>query len=288
MHQVGLGDDPDAAAALVDRPGRRAARARACTAQHRARSGPPDTTAGTSVVHDVAHGQRHGGASLGAERRGQRARSRPRRSRRPARAARRRSAPRARARRRRRRRRGRRGRPLASIAPITPESTSPVPGGGERRARAPREIATRPVGRGDQRVVALEHDERLRAWRPPRARGAAGARSTSSESTSSSRPSSPACGVSTVGQRRCGSRSSRCAGERVEPVGVDHQRHVDALRPARARAPARPGPCDRAPGRARPRRRGRSPSAPARPPRASSAPVRPRAARPSSPRAASP
>ena len=58
---------------------------------------------------------------------------------------------------------------------------------------------------------------------------------------SSSRPSSPACGVSTVGQRRLRQQLlDRAAGERVEPVGVDHERHVDALAPARARAPARP------------------------------------------------
>ena len=72
------------------------------------------------------------------------------------------------------------------------------------------------------------------------------ARPTSAESTSSSRPSSPACGVSTVGQRRCGRSSGNTPIERVEAVGVDHQRHVDALEHlqrevARARLLGQPG-----------------------------------------------
>ena len=65
----------------------------------------------------------------------------------------------------------------------------------------PREIATRPDGAATRvsspfkTTNAFERDAASRAYESR-------ARSISLESTPSSRPSSPACGVSTVGQRR--------------------------------------------------------------------------------------
>ena len=143
-------------------------------------------------------------------------------------------------------------------------------GGGERGRAAARDRDAA-AGRDDQRVVALEHDERARRGGGLAGRARAGGRATSVELTPSSRPSSPACGVSTVVQRRCGRSSGKHALERVEAVGVDHERHVDALEHLQRERRARRR-TSRAPARARPRRRGRSPSARARPPRGDSAP----------------
>ena len=153
--------------------------------------------------------------------------------------------------------------PFASSAPIRPESTSPVPAvaSAGRAARADRD---RPAGRGDDRVVALQqHDAPLRsaASRAGRSRW----RPTSSESVPSRRPSSPACGVSTVGAARPAQRLEPL-GVRVQAVRVDQQRRLDARGPPRARTPAR-RPSGRARGRARPRPRARpSPPRLARPP----------------------
>ena len=97
-----------------------------------------------------------------------------------------------------------------------------------RAGAPPRRHRDAPGGRGDERVVALEHDERLGARGRRGAHGAGARAATACESTSSSRPSSPACGVRTVGQRRC-AQVLQAAGERVEPVGVEHERDVDAL-----------------------------------------------------------
>ena len=107
----------------------------------------------------------------------------------------------------------------------------------------------------------------------------------SSEPRSSRRPSSPACGVRTVGASRA-AIALELAGERVQTVGVEDQRRLDRGRAPRG--PARPSR-GRVPGRARgrrrqpPRRRAGPPST--RPARGSR---RPRGSRPTSPRAARP
>ena len=111
---------------------------------------------------------------------------------------------------------------------------------------APGLMATGPPGRGDDRVVALQHDDRAASARPPRGRERGGGRRPGSSSTPSSRPSSPACGVRTVGAAARAQQLER-ARVGVEPVGVDQQRHRHAQRePARERAARRraaePGP----------------------------------------------
>ena len=89
--------------------------------------------------------------------------------------------------------------PRASSAPIVPESTSPVPA--VASAGAATGLIASAAAVDDERVVALEDDDRAARPSPPRARRASRCASTSAESRSSSRPSSPACGVSTVGAR---------------------------------------------------------------------------------------
>ena len=130
----------------------------------------------------------------------------------------------------------------------------------------PRLTATRPSGSAT--IVSSP----LRTTIAPRGGGGAARRPepvgpTSALSTPSSRPSSPACGVSTVGAWRPASRAS-APGVGVQSVGVEQQRHL-ATRAAssrasrrgrrlasecrgRARAPAR-ARCGRAPYRAPPR-----------------------------------
>ena len=148
--------------------------------------------------------------------------------------------------------------PRASSAAIIPERTSP--GAGRRQRRARDAVDRDPLAVGDDRVVALQHDDRAAAARPPRGplRGACAL--TASESTSSRRPSSPSCGVSTVG-RLALAQLLEPAGVRVEPVGVDHQRRLDPLGEL-ADQVAGPVLAADARARARPRR-------PARPPRGS-------------------
>ena len=114
-------------------------------------------------------------------------------------------------------------------------------------ALPPALTATRPSGVGDERVVALEHDDRprraaaaracsrRRALRPRRSRRRAGA------------PARPRAGVSTVGAARAAS-APRSPGVGVEPVGVEHERRrrrapTSARANAqRAVAAAEPGP----------------------------------------------
>ena len=148
--------------------------------------------------------------------------------------------------------------PLASIAPSTPERTSPVPAVA-RPGAPPGEIATRPVGAATSvssplsttiaRACAAAARACASRWRRSRpSRRPAGGRA---RRRAGSGPSASAAAAARPGDAR----------ERVEAVGVDHQRHVDALEQRAARTPGRPRR-GRARGRARPRRRGGSPSAP--------------------------
>ena len=206
-------------------------------------------------VHDVAHGHGHRRVSLPArgpagsaaiDVRGDHAVG-------PVAAARPRAARRARAARTPAQAAANGSSSLASIAPITPLRTSPVPAVASAGV-APGLIADEAVGPRDERVVALEHDDRARLRRRPRARGARRCALTSSLEPPSRRPSSPACGVSTVGAAAL-AQLAEALGVRVEPVGVEHERHVAAARRAsRANscAPARaaePGPSTSAPPR---------------------------------------
>ena len=195
-----------------------------------------------------------------------------------------------------RRRRPTASRRFASRAPISPESTSPVPAVASAGGR-PGLTATSPLGQRDERVVALEQHHRAAALARPRATLARRVAAISSELRSSRRPSSPSCGVSTVGAAPL-AQQLEPARVRVEPVGVDQQRRVDGARHAagellRARRRARGrGPAPRrrrAPPSRRPRPRrpacgsrphpaGRGSSAPAgagRPPAAPAPAPRP-------------
>ena len=134
-----------------------------------------------------------------------------------------------------------------------PTSTSPVPAVASAGV-PPRADRHGPAGRGDDRVVALQQDDRAaalgrlaRAGEPVRARPRRTRRS-------SSRPSSPSCGVSTVGACALAQRLEP-PGVGVQAVGVDQQRHLDRrARPPRANSAApsarpRPGPSTTAPAR---------------------------------------
>ena len=138
-----------------------------------------------------------------------------------------------------------------------------VAGAGRRERRAAaRADGDPPVGVGDQRVVALQHDHRPRALGGRRERGA-GARARSPRCRSSSRrPSSPACGVSTVGAAACRQR------RRAVPRGRSARRRRAPAASSRARARAR-ARSDRARRCARARVRAPAPH-PARLPRARS------------------
>ncbi len=197
--------------------------------------------------------------------------------------ARRRARPR-RAARRRRRPRGTASSPCASSAAITPVSTSPVPAVASA-GLPPGLTATRaPEGVGDQGVVALEHHDRPRELRAAARTWRRRSRSISSLEHSSSRPSSPACGVSTVGAS-ARAELAQPARVGVQAVGVEHRSRRGAARAssrAKANAPGlrpRPGPSARAPPRSsgpstsgtpagsnrRPRRAARASSPPAGP-----------------------
>ena len=122
---------------------------------------------------------------------------------------------------------------------MTPESTSPVPAVASAGA-PPGEIATPPPGCRDQRVVALEHDDRPRA-RGRRPRVAQPVRADLARLDAEQ--AAELAGVRGEHRRRASGAGTSCARERVEAVGVEHQRHLDALaqlareRPRAVRAP---------------------------------------------------
>ena len=152
-----------------------------------------------------------------------------------------------------------------------------VAGAGGRQRRR-RDHADRDGSPGAATIVSSPF--RTTTHRPPSAASRAEARRCapiSSESLSSRRPSSPACGVITVGlaNARRGVEGARVG---VQPVGVDHEREPGAGGDARARRRAR-RPSGRAQGRARapPPSRTRPGSRPQRPRRsAPSAEAQPR------------
>ena len=142
----------------------------------------------------------------------------------------------------------------ASSAPSTPLSTSPVPAVASAGVAAglTSDVA---AGVGDERVVALEHDDaRPRAGRLPRVVQAPRA-DVLRRSTPSSRPSSPSCGVRTVGAGRAARSSSRPAWA-FSPSASSTQRDAAPAPPRRARTPRAaslrpsPGPRTSAPPRA--------------------------------------
>ncbi len=141
--------------------------------------------------------------------------------------------------------------PRASSAAIVPASTSPVPA--VASAGLPPAVDRQPLARvGDDRVVALEHDDRAAALGGlARARPAGAPRSRPTR-VSSRRPSSPACGVSTVAasRRRSDSSRRRCA-LRPSASITSGASILRGQRPAPAAASRRRA---RARGRARPRR----------------------------------
>ena len=128
---------------------------------------------------------------------------------------------------------------LASIAPMTPERTSPVPAVA-RPGASPGETAHAAVRRGDQRVVALEHDDRAGLG----GRGAGVGEPVGLDLGGVELQQAPElAGVRREHRRRRtgAEQLAGAPGERVEPVGVDEQRRGRRGRPARARAPAPPG-----------------------------------------------
>ena len=147
-------------------------------------------------------------------------------------------------------------RPFASSAPIRPESTSPVPAVASAGV-PPGLTATGPPG------TAISVSSPLSSTTAPLRSAASRTdasrwRAISAESRSSSRPSSPSCGVSTVGAARPCSSSSRPAWALRPSASISSgvstgRRHAAGERPA-------PGRCGRGPGRARRRR----PARPAR------------------------
>ena len=140
------------------------------------------------------------------------------------------------------------------------------------RSRRARRRSRRSPGAGAERTLTATRSPSvtivsspLRTTTAPAARAASRAQArrwapTSSESRPSRRPSSPACGVRTVGAPRARD-PPESPGEGVEAVGVEHERRLD-LR-GRPRAPARPSR-GRGRGRGRARRRRRPRRRPAR------------------------
>ena len=123
--------------------------------------------------------------------------------------------------------------PRARIAAIDAAEHVAGPRRRERGARA-RADGDAAAGLGDQRVVALQHDDRARR-RGGLAHVVQAARPTSSLSIPSSRPSSPSWGVRTVGAVRARERPE-VAGVGVEAVGVEHDRDLGLAHEPRANA----------------------------------------------------
>ena len=152
--------------------------------------------------------------------------------------------------------------PFASRAPVEPGED--VAGAGRRQRRRGAGADRRdPLGRADDRVVALQHDDAAAALRGlARARRAVPP-APRSDSIPSRRPSSPSCGVSTVGAGRSRSDSSRpaCAFSPSASISTGTRRAPgDLARPferavacGRSRVPARAHPPART-ARARGRR----------------------------------
>ena len=130
-------------------------------------------------------------------------------------------------------RRGRRPRPVrrsadrrrrASNAPTTPHRTSPLPAVASA-GQAIGLMNTAPVGRGDHRARALEHDDRAR-----RGRQSARARPSRSAWTSAVEHAREPAHLRRVRRQRsrgagaAASRSRRVGAERVQRVGVEHHR----------------------------------------------------------------
>ena len=168
-------------------------------------------------------------------------------------------------------------RPRASSAAMIPERTSPLPA----VASAGAESALTATRSPSVTIVSSP----LRTTTAPAARAASRAQASrwapiSSESRPSSRPSSPACGVRTVGA--CAGRErAEVPGEGVEAVGVDHQRRLDRADDL-ARQLDRAGVAAQARARARRRRRARRRAAPPSP-RPAPGSRRRRGSRPTSP-----
>ena len=264
--QVGLADDPDDAAVLVDDRDRPLV----------GLGEQLDRAAGVGVGGDGRHVGVHdlGGGLHRACRRGystRRARGeQPRPANRVDHVGRRSPTRRRRSGRRRRGRRGRgRGppaqaaakgsRPRASSAAIIPERTSPVPA--VARPGADEGVDRDPLAVGDDRVVALEDDD-APARRAASRAAARRCAEISSEARPSSRPSSPACGVSTVGAGR-GRRSAPSSPAKALSPSASSTSGASIARDA-PRAPARPSR-GRGRGRGRGRRRRRARRRAARP-----------------------
>ena len=113
----------------------------------------------------------------------------------------------------------------------------------------------RAVGRGDQRAVPLEHDVDAMRRRRSRARCSSRFACTSSIDMPISRAISPGMRRDDHVDAVAAHQPLRLADERVQRIGIEHQRHAGTLDAAPGRRPPSPAP-GRAPGRPRSRRPG--------------------------------
>ncbi len=159
---------------------------------------------------------------------------------------------------------------LASSAPITPAEH--VAGAGRRqRGRAPAGDRDAALRLDDERVVALEHDDRARRRAAARAWCSAPRRDRVGVELQQPRQLTRRAGVRTVGARAAAQVGQSSAGVGVEAVGVEDQRDLRAAG-GLARQPGGAVRAAAGPGRGRARRRGPSARGPRRRHPAASAP----------------